>query len=317
MPEELEEILDAAGDAGFDVSRHQLERWRGKGLVPRPRREGLGYREGTDSYYPKGTSNLVIRIAQLLEEKRSFEFVGWMLWGMGYNHVVDFVRSSLRNQIEKAQEQGESQLQEIFSDDADGESASLSRTRRALAKKVGAPFADTAIRIISEVESGRFSPNWLGGPGEMETDLEILRKLFLDEREMLEEIEEEMGDKLPLLRSPIQFWKFFLTWTSLLGGAPNQLDALERSSDEDLLQIRDEALAGWTLFHRWRGVGFVPLPRGLFKAWLSIRKGNHPFTERLQEIMDGDEIVPGSGHTLDDLKTIFEDDEESEAGEES
>ena len=82
--ENLAEILRHAVQAGFAISRAQLERWRNRGLLPKVRQVGLGRGAGSQVVYPTGSASQAVAIARLLAEKEKFEVVGWRLWMMGY-----------------------------------------------------------------------------------------------------------------------------------------------------------------------------------------------------------------------------------------
>jgi hypothetical protein len=69
--------LEANG--GGDISEHQLERWRGEGLLPPVRQDPLNC-HGSVTYYPPGYCEQVLAVRALLKEKRKFEYVGWELW---------------------------------------------------------------------------------------------------------------------------------------------------------------------------------------------------------------------------------------------
>ena len=78
--DEFRGSLKAKG--GEDISGHQLERWRGEGLLPEVAQEPLKY-HGSVTYYPPGYCEQVIAVRDLLEKKRKFEYVGWELWWQG------------------------------------------------------------------------------------------------------------------------------------------------------------------------------------------------------------------------------------------
>lgn len=79
--------------AGFPVSRDQLERWRGAGLLPKVKQVGLGRAAGSEVRYPVGTADQVIAIAAAFAIKRKKDFVGWRLWLQGYEVGERYWRS--------------------------------------------------------------------------------------------------------------------------------------------------------------------------------------------------------------------------------
>jgi hypothetical protein len=79
--DQLDTCLKAKGVDG--ITEHQLERWRGEGLLPRVSQIPLGYR-GSSVFYPPGTCEQIAAIKELLITKRKFEHVGWELWWRGF-----------------------------------------------------------------------------------------------------------------------------------------------------------------------------------------------------------------------------------------
>lgn len=100
--ETLEEVLDRANTADLEreVTERRLKRWRDEGLVPSPRKEGLGRGRGTTAYYPSGTGDLVRAIAKELESgPRSLSRVALALWFRGYpltSYVREWLLDGLR-----------------------------------------------------------------------------------------------------------------------------------------------------------------------------------------------------------------------------
>ena len=82
--ETLWDINVLAENAGVSISKHQLERWRFKGLLPRVQQIGKGRGAGSEVRYPVGTAQQAVAIVQLLAVKDKFDFVGWNLWLQGY-----------------------------------------------------------------------------------------------------------------------------------------------------------------------------------------------------------------------------------------
>ena len=78
---DLERIIVAAGSPM--PSEHQLERWRGEGLLPPVRQVPKPY-DGSTVEFPVGTAKQITEIQRLLKIKSSFEFVGWELWWAGF-----------------------------------------------------------------------------------------------------------------------------------------------------------------------------------------------------------------------------------------
>jgi hypothetical protein len=80
MFESKEELLAAAAKAGFEVSEAQLARWHRSGLLPRPQVRSLGRGKGTESLYPPGSSDRLVRVAELHVEEHRLANAGWRLW---------------------------------------------------------------------------------------------------------------------------------------------------------------------------------------------------------------------------------------------
>lgn len=79
------DIQNFATQTGLIISRHQLERWRGMGLLPAVEQVGLGRAAGSEIHYPIGTSRQAAAIAELFKIKRKSGFVGWQLWLQGFD----------------------------------------------------------------------------------------------------------------------------------------------------------------------------------------------------------------------------------------
>jgi len=82
--ETAEDLLAAAQEAGFEVTRDQLHRWQREGLLPRPRQRGLGHGLGTEVIYPPGSARQLVALREQLEIKRSFIDAAWVLWWNRY-----------------------------------------------------------------------------------------------------------------------------------------------------------------------------------------------------------------------------------------
>ncbi len=71
-------------EAGHTMpSEHQLERWRGEGLLAPVRQVQIPY-HGSRVEFPIGTAKQIIEIQRLLNIRKSLDFVGWELWWSGY-----------------------------------------------------------------------------------------------------------------------------------------------------------------------------------------------------------------------------------------
>jgi hypothetical protein len=80
MFESKEELLAAASNAGFEISEAQLARWHRAGLLPRPQVRSLGRGKGTESLYPIGSSQRLVRVAQVHADEHRLSNAAWRLW---------------------------------------------------------------------------------------------------------------------------------------------------------------------------------------------------------------------------------------------
>lgn len=81
------ELLDRAGEGGFDIPPSRFARWRDLGLVPTiDDRPGQGRGKGRAAHsYSERALEQTIQIARMRSEKRDLDEIGWRLWLDGYN----------------------------------------------------------------------------------------------------------------------------------------------------------------------------------------------------------------------------------------
>jgi hypothetical protein len=98
-----DELLAFLRRSGFQISPHQLLRWRNAGLLPQPTRVGLGRGKGTTSFYPKLAAIQARTLAALLRRRRNLPEAGWSLWMFGFPltawaraHLLDVLRTQAR-----------------------------------------------------------------------------------------------------------------------------------------------------------------------------------------------------------------------------
>lgn len=100
--ETFADLQSAFAVASVQISKDQLERWRGKGLLPKVQQVGRGRATGgSDVRYPIGTARQAMAIAHHLGEKRKLDRIGWELWIEGFQ--VD--EAHWRVPLEKARKQ--------------------------------------------------------------------------------------------------------------------------------------------------------------------------------------------------------------------
>ncbi len=93
-----DDLLAFLKGQGFPVTPYQLLRWHDWGLLPQPRREGLGRGKGTVSYYRRGAALQARALARLLARRRSLHDAGWGLWMLGFP-VTDWARPYLLDEL--------------------------------------------------------------------------------------------------------------------------------------------------------------------------------------------------------------------------
>ena len=79
-----DQLLVRLREAGFPVSRAMLLRWQAVGVLPRPRRKGLGRGKGIAVLYPEWTIGLAAVIANALKLHRNLDWAAWTAWILGF-----------------------------------------------------------------------------------------------------------------------------------------------------------------------------------------------------------------------------------------
>jgi hypothetical protein len=125
----LLELLEPEG-----VTNAQLLRWVQAGLLPHPRREGLGRGQGGVSYYPAVTVFQAKALAGLLNRQRNLGEAGWRLWMLGY-HVTPFARGLLEGELESEEEFHREELARL-------RAGETSRVARAIQRERSGPAWD-------------------------------------------------------------------------------------------------------------------------------------------------------------------------------
>jgi hypothetical protein len=78
--ETREQLLEAASSAGYPLSPAQLGRLHRAGLVPAPLVRALGRGRGTESRFPLGSADRLVRVAEVHTKVHRLSDVAWRLW---------------------------------------------------------------------------------------------------------------------------------------------------------------------------------------------------------------------------------------------
>lgn len=78
------DVLARAAEAGFRVAPARLARWHRVGLMPTPEVRSLGKSHGTQSVYPAGAGDQLVKLCELRKQHGKLDEIGWWLWWHGY-----------------------------------------------------------------------------------------------------------------------------------------------------------------------------------------------------------------------------------------
>lgn len=181
--ETAEQVIAHAANAGFTVSRHQLERWQGNGLIPRPHQKGLGQGRGTQTLYPEGTAQHVLTLCHISEQHRSLERRGWELWWQGFSVEERYWRPMLQLVAEMFDRRKvdllnpDDAVSDQITDVIGGFSTARmnSRLLRQMRKRVGASNFPTLVQFATQTAAGDFRSVSTTGDDRAD-ELEILEK---------------------------------------------------------------------------------------------------------------------------------------------
>lgn len=98
VEEPADQIIAEVAASNVPISRSQLERWHKVGAIPRPRQvtlPGLG----STTYYPPGTTQLVLALCDVRQRERSLLRAAWTLWLAGHAVPMVTVRSFLMSVV--------------------------------------------------------------------------------------------------------------------------------------------------------------------------------------------------------------------------
>lgn len=159
-----DDLLTRLAADGYDVSNYQLLRWVDVGLLPPPRRVGLGRGRGTVSYYPPLVFPQAATLHLLLRERRSLDQAGWYLWVFGYP-VAEFAHDLLLEAVDD-----ELDTWEAIADDEelrDALAASTQELVKTLGRGIPPDVLSKALRDLSGLQLGTLaddppsSDDWL------------------------------------------------------------------------------------------------------------------------------------------------------------
>ncbi len=85
----------------LSLTADQLRRLHLEGLIARPLQDHPEGKVGSETVYPKGTSDLLLAICVLRQQKRSFAAIAWQLWRDGYPIPLTRIRADLRKTAEE------------------------------------------------------------------------------------------------------------------------------------------------------------------------------------------------------------------------
>jgi hypothetical protein len=181
--ETREELLAPAKDRGYDVTDHQLARWRHKGLLPSPKQRSLGRGRGTQTVYPLGTGRQLLRLCEIHfdDKEKRLLYVGWRLWWEGFDDVC--LLKPVRAFLSRAADRLNKELDYL----RDPETGALSdvkwkevveggpeprfeRPVRRMRKRVGRDLRPTLMSIMLQVPLGLYETFQVGAVEGIEDD---------------------------------------------------------------------------------------------------------------------------------------------------
>src|SRR5687768_8962225 len=145
------DLVRIASEHGYRVSEHQLERWRGAGLLPRAvERPGKGYGKGRVGIYAEGTDEQLLALLRATKEGRKKELWAWKLWLQGFP-VTDVIRRQLYDHFSAWEKRA---VRDLDAFEEEGESAILDPSQlrvpgilRRVRRRAGAKHWPTFIRM--------------------------------------------------------------------------------------------------------------------------------------------------------------------------
>lgn len=101
--ETVQDLRQSVESAGFSASPAQLRRWQQAGVIPKPKKRGLGRGSGSEVSYPPGAALQAVAFREELSLNRSISAAGWRIWWRGYPVSEEVIRSEFESQLESAE----------------------------------------------------------------------------------------------------------------------------------------------------------------------------------------------------------------------
>ena len=151
--ETVEDLIGWAADSepAEEISHTQLVRWHRAGLLPRPKRRGLGRGKGTETYYPPGTWKQLEALLRAKREDRRLREIAWRMWLEGFP-VEEFIRSDFTSSAEAFMEDLRSALDRFDSAEDQDSGPNFANP---IHQASGHPLASSGARLLLELLAGR------------------------------------------------------------------------------------------------------------------------------------------------------------------
>lgn len=247
--ETREELLAPAKARGYDVTEHQLARWRHKGLLPSPQQHALGRGRGTRTICPLGTGRQLLRLCEIHFDggERRLLYVGWRLWWEGFDDIslLKPVRALLTRVAAKLDEEltalldpdtgipYEDKWEQMMKESREGR---LDKPIIRMRRRVRQDLMPTLMSIMLEVPLGLYETFQVGaveGTAEDDSDSRLAERAFGLDRGPGGQGSEERT-------RPTKNLEFTLGEGSRLFREHSLSEVLDAATDEDLRVSRDQ-----------------------------------------------------------------------------
>jgi len=165
-----QDLLDFARAHDLPLSAPQLSRLHRADLIAKPRVRHLGRGRGTESLYPPGTKDRLLRVQEVRRLDHRFDDIAWRLWWEDGGPLPVRVRKRLIA-VSEQWERERRELADVLAreDSADPDAiAAMDETYRSaeqdrapsnlgrMRRNVGPSRFATVVRVFAEVATGRF-----------------------------------------------------------------------------------------------------------------------------------------------------------------